>query len=264
MLLAIDIGNTNIVLGIFIKQKLIHKWRLISDDKKSADDYAVDIIELFLNHKIDCLQINGCIISSVVPVLTNRITMAIKKFTHESIANSLMIIGDEKVKLNIDIKIKNKKEVGHDRLVNAIAGFHQFGDSLIIIDFGTATTFDVVGKNGEYLGGIIAPGINLALKSLHDMTAQLPKISIKPQKNVIGKSTVEAMNSGVYYGYIAMIEGMIKKIEQELGFETKRIITGGLSDIFKEPLKNIIDCQQSDLTLEGLLLIFNNNNKNSF
>ena len=264
MLLAIDIGNTNIVLGIFIKQKLIHKWRLISDDKKSADDYAVDIIELFLNHKIDCLQINGCIISSVVPVLTNRITMAIKKFTHESIANNLMIIGDEKVKLNIDIKIKNKKEVGRDRLVNEIAGFHQFGDSLIIIDFGTATTFDVVGKNGEYLGGVIAPGINLALKSLHDMTAQLPKISIKPQKNVIGKSTVEAMNSGVYYGYIAMIEGMIKKIEQELGFETKRIITGGLSDIFKEPLKNIIDCQQSDLTLEGLLLIFNNNNKNSF
>jgi type III pantothenate kinase len=249
MLLAIDIGNTNIVLGIFVKQKLIHKWRLVSDDKKSADDYAVDIIELFLNHKIDCLQINGCIISSVVPVLTNRITMAIKKFTHESTANNLMIIGDEKVKLNIDIKIKNKKEVGHDRLVNAIAGFHQFGDSLIIIDFGTATTFDVVGKNGEYLGGIIAPGINLALKSLHDMTAQLPKISIKPQKNVIGKST---------------IEGMIKKIEEELGFETKRIITGGLSDIFKEPLKNIIDCQQSDLTLEGLLLIFNNNNKNSF
>ncbi|GDX36039.1 type III pantothenate kinase [Alphaproteobacteria bacterium] len=264
MLLAIDIGNTNIVLGIFVKQKLIHKWRLVSDDKKSADDYAVDIIELFLDQKIDCLQINGCIISSVVPVLTNRITMAIKKFTHESIANNLMIIGDEKVKLNIDIKIKNKKEVGHDRLVNAIAGFHQFGNSLIIIDFGTATTFDVVGKNGEYLGGIIAPGINLALKSLHDMTAQLPKISIKPQKNVIGKSTVEAMNSGVYFGYIAMIEGMIKKIEEELGFQTKKIITGGLSDLFKEPLKNIVDFQQSDLTLEGLLLIYNNNNKNNF
>jgi type III pantothenate kinase len=265
MLLAIDIGNSNIVIGLFSKEKntskLIHKWRLISDLKKTTDDYAVDIIELFLNNKIDCLKISGCIIASVVPLLTNRIIEAIKKFTNDEVLSRTFILGEENTKLNLEIKIKNKKEIGHDRLVNAIAGYHKFGDSLIIIDFGTATTFDVVGKKGEYLGGIIAPGINMSLKSLHDNTAQLPKISIKTQSNVIGKSTIEAMNSGIYFGNIAMIEGMIEKIEQELGYKTKRIITGGLSEIFKDPLKKIIDFQDNDLTLEGLLLIYNFNNK---
>lgn len=262
MLLVFDIGNTNIVIGCFVDNKLTQKWRLNSDLKKSPDDYAVDIIELFLNAKIDCLQITGCIVASVVPLITPRIIEAVKKFTNEIVAKNTLVVGDSKTKLNIDIKIKNKNEVGHDRLVNSIAGYRKFGDSLIIIDFGTATTFDIVGKNGEYLGGVIAPGVNLALKSLHDMTAQLPKISIKPQKNVIGKSTVEAMNSGVYHAYIAMIEGMITKIENELGFKTKKIITGGLSEIFKEPLKNSVDYQECDLTLEGLQLIFNDNQKN--
>jgi type III pantothenate kinase len=151
--------------------------------------------------------------------------------------------------------------VGHDRLINSIAGFNKFGGNLIIVDFGTATTFDVVGQNGEYLGGIIAPGINLSLKALHDMTAQLPKISIKSQKNVIGKSTVEAMNSGVYHGYIAMVEGLIIKIENELQVKTTRIITGGLAEIFKEPLitSNAIQYHQPDLTLEGLKIVFERN-----
>jgi type III pantothenate kinase len=262
MLIAFDIGNTNIVIGLFKENKLICKWRLISDNKKSVDDYAVDIIELFLTSKIDCLAISGCIIASVVPVLTSRILEAVKKFTDEQVGKKTFIIGDDKTKLDIDIKIKNKNEVGHDRLINAIAGFKIFGDSLIIVDFGTATTFDIVGKNGEYLGGVIAPGINMTLKSLHDMTAQLPKISLKPQKNVIGKSTVEAMNSGVYHGYIAMIEGMFIKIENELGYKTKKIITGGLSEIFKQPLSAIIDHQDPDLTLQGLLLVYKNNQKN--
>lgn len=265
MLLAIDIGNTNIVIGIFENnnntRSLKHKWRIVTDYKKSVDDYAIDMVELFLNNKIDCLKINGCIISSVVPILTMRIYEAIKRFISESVVEKLLIIGDEKTKLNIDIKVKNKNEVGQDRLVNAIAGYKKFGGNLIIIDFGTATTFDVVGDNGEYLGGAISPGINLSLKALHDMTAQLPKISVKPQKNVIGKSTIEAMNSGVYHGYIAMIEGMIKKIEEELKTKTKTIITGGLSELFKEPLLNnqIINYHEIDLTLEGLKIIFEDN-----
>jgi type III pantothenate kinase len=261
MLIAFDIGNTNIVIGLFKENELIHKWRIISDNKKSVDDYAVDIIELFLTSKIDCLAISGCIIASVVPVLTSRIVAAVEKFTDEQVSKNIFIIGDDKTKLNIEIKIKNKNEVGHDRLVNSIAGFKIFGDSLIIVDFGTATTFDIVGKNGEYLGGVIAPGINMALKSLHDMTAQLPKISLKPQKNVIGKSTFEAMNSGVYHGYIAMIEGMFVKIENELGYKTKKIITGGIGEIFKQPLASIIDHHDPDLTLQGLLIIYKNNQK---
>jgi type III pantothenate kinase len=196
-----------------------------------------------------------------VPILTSRIHEAIKKFISETVTKKILIIGDESTKLGIDIKIKNKNEVGHDRLINAIAGFNKFGGNLIIVDFGTATTFDVVGQNGEYLGGIIAPGINLSLKALHDMTAQLPKISIKSQKNVIGKSTVEAMNSGVYHGYIAMVEGLIIKIENELQVKTTRIITGGLAEIFKEPLitSNAIHYHQPDLTLEGLKIVFERN-----
>ena len=259
MILVFDIGNSNIVIGLFKNNSLIHKWRLISDGQKSCDDYAVDIIELCLTSKVDCLDINGCIIASVVPVLTSRIQNAVKKFTNENVEKNTFIIGDEKTKLNIEVKIKNKNEVGHDRLVNAIAGYNIFGDSLTIVDFGTATTFDVVGKNGEYLGGIITAGVNMSLKSLHNMTAQLPKISLKNQNHVIGKSTVEAMISGVYHGNIAMIEGMFSKIDNELGYKTKKIITGGIGEIFKTALAPIIDHFDSDLTLNGLLIIYNLN-----
>jgi len=258
MLLTFDIGNTNIVIGLFDGAKLTHKWRLPSSTKKSVDDYAVDIIELFLTDKIDCLKISGVIIASVVPTLTNYIHEAVKKFTNEEILKKIFVIGDDKTRLDIDIKVKNKNEVGHDRLINAIAGFKKFGGNLIIIDFGTATTFDVVGKDGEYLGGIIAPGINLSLKALHDMTAQLPKISVKPQKNVIGKTTIEAMNSGVYFGYISLIEGLIEKIEKELDHKTTHIITGGLSEMFKDKLGELH--HESDLTLEGLRLVYKMNN----
>lgn len=259
MLLAIDIGNTNIVIGLFDKDRnIIHRWRLISDHKKSIDDYAVDIIELCLTNKVDCLSINGCIIASVVPILSARIFEAVKKFLSPSIVKKIFLIGDENTKIDIEIKIKNKNEVGHDRIVNAVAGYKNFGGNLILIDFGTATTFDIVGEKGEYLGGIISPGINLSLKALHDMTAQLPKISIKPQKNIIGKSTVEAINSGVYFGYISMVEGLINKIESELNIKTKKIITGGLSEVFKEYLlkEQIVDFHSPDLTLEGLKIIF--------
>lgn len=257
MLLVFDIGNTNIVIGIFDKDKLVEKWRLLSDVKKSSDDYAVDIIELFLTKKIDCLKIDGIIIASVVPNLTHIISEAVTKFTNSEI----LIIGQENVKLNIDIQIKNKNEVGADRLINSIAGYEKFGGNLIIVDFGTATTFDVVGANGEYLGGVISPGINLSLKALHDMTAQLPKISIKAQKNVIGKTTIEAINSGVYFGYISLVEGMVEKIETELGCKTTRILTGGLSELFKDALKNLSNHHEPNLTLDGLRLVYKSNTK---
>lgn len=258
MLLTFDIGNSNIVIGVFKGDKLLHKWRLPSSNKKSADDYAVDIIELCLTEKIDCLKIEGVIIASVVPTLTNVINEAVKKFTSETITGKILIVGQENCQLDVDIQIQNKNEVGQDRLINAQAGFKKFGGNLIIIDFGTATTFDLVGENGQYLGGVISPGINLSLKALHDMTAQLPKITIKPQKNVIGKNTVEAMNSGVYFGYIALVEGVIKKIEQELGYRTKKIITGGLGELFKDALAIELESYEPNLTIEGLKNIWNN------
>lgn len=257
MILVIDIGNTNIVFGLYNKGALTHKWRMISDKKKSVDDYGVDIVELFLTDKVDCLKILGCIIASVVPTLNEVIRSAVKKIFD----GKILLVGEKNVNLNIDIKLKNKEEVGADRLINSIAGYKKFGSNLIIVDFGTATTFDVVGKKGEYLGGVIAPGINLSLKALHDMTAKLPKISIKKQKNVIGKSTVEAMNSGVYYGYISLVEGIIEKIEQELKVKTKHIITGGLAELFKTELKN--SHHEPNLTLEGLKIVFEENNISS-
>jgi len=257
MLLTFDIGNTNITIGLFKKDRLIHKWRLLSNIKKSADDYAVDIIELLLTEKIDCLQINGCIIESVVPILTGLIHEAVKKFTSETNVGKILVVGQNNVRLNVECKLNNKNEIGHDRLINAIAGYKKFGGNLIIIDFGTATTFDVIGKSGEYLGGVISPGINLSLKALHDMTAQLPKISVKPQKNVIGKNTIEAMNSGVYFGYISLVEGMLQKIENELNQKTTRILTGGLSEIFKDKLG--ILHHEPDLTLEGLRMVYQAN-----
>lgn len=256
MLLAFDIGNTNIVVGLFENNKLMQQWRLISDVKKSANDYAVDIIECFLTQKVDCLKVDGIVIASVVPTLTGIINSAIKKFLSDEITKKTFIISDHKNRLNIDIKINNKKEIGDDRLINAIAAYKKFGGNLIIVDLGTATTFDIVGAGGEYLGGAIAPGINLSLKALHDMTAQLPRISLKKQQNVIGKNTIEAMNSGVYFGYISLLEGMLEKIENELGCKTTRIITGGLAEIFKDALKNSINHHEPDLTLEGLNMVY--------
>ena len=246
MLLAIDIGNTNIVLGLFAEEKLLHKFRIDTKTLKPAEDYAIDIVELFLNNKIDCLKIYSVAIVSVVPNLTDIIEKAVKKFYN----GEVLVVG-KNLKLNIEIEVKNKQEVGLDRLLNAIIGYHKFGGNLIIVDFGTATTFDVVGKNGEYLGGVIAPGVNLSIKALHDMTAQLPKIQVKPQKNVIGKSTFEAMNSGIYFGYISLVEGLVAKINDEQNFQMKLVVTGGLSSLFGSEL-TIPEYIQPDLTLEGL------------
>ncbi len=253
MLLAIDIGNTNIVLGLFVGDKLLHKFRLETNKIKSEEDYAIDIVELFLNNKVDCLKITNVAIASVVPNLTTTIEKAVKKFYHSEV----LVVG-RNLKLDIEVDLKNKQEVGSDRLINAIAGYKKFGGNLIIIDFGTATTFDVVGGKGEYLGGIIAPGVNLSIKALHDMTAQLPKIQVKSQKNVIGKSTIEAMNSGIYFGYISLVEGLVAKIEAELNHKMKLVVTGGLSSLFGEALtsQNHI-CP--DLTLEGLQLAITHN-----
>lgn len=250
MLLAIDIGNTNITLGLFSENKLLHKWRLNTDTNKTPDVYAVDIVELFLNSSTDCLKTTAVIIASVVPKMTGIMEEAVKKFYNDKV----LIVGDKSVKLNIDIKLKNKNEVGVDRLINSIAGYRKFGGNLIIVDFGTATTFDVVGKDGEYLGGVIAPGINLSIKALHDMTAQLPRIKVKKQDHIIGKSTFEAMNSGIYFGYISLTEGVVKRIKAEYGEPMKVIITGGLAPLFENAFEEVSHIEP-DLTLDGLKIV---------
>jgi type III pantothenate kinase len=225
---------------------------LESDLKKNHESYALDIVELFLNDRVDCLDIKNIIIASVVPNLTKIIKSALEKFYQ----GHIIILGENGANIDINIALENKEEVGIDRLVNTKSAYQKFGGNLIIIDFGTATTFDIAGKKGEYLGGVIAPGVNLSIKALHDMTAKLPNIKVKYQKNVIGKSTLEAMNSGIYFGYISLIEGLISKIKKEYGIKMKVISTGGLSPLFNAAIKEI-DHAEEDLTLQGLKLIFN-------
>jgi type III pantothenate kinase len=273
MLIAVDIGNTNIVFGIYQKENLVKKWRFISDQKKSVDDFAVDLIEVLASEKIDLGKISAVIIASVVPVLSDKIKQAFIKFCDCEVS----MIGDKNIKIDLEIDLKNKSEIGDDRIINSVAAIEKYGFPIQIIDFGTATTIDVVSKDRKYLGGVIAPGINLSLKALHDMTAKLPKIEIKKQSNVIGKNTVEAINSGVYFGYISLIEGLVEKIEKELGYQTKKVITGGLSSLFADSLFSnslfsdsfssnsdnqkidLICCP--DLTLDGLCYIYRQNLK---
>lgn len=257
MLLAIDIGNSNIVFGLFEKDILVKKYRLNSQLNKNHESYAIDIVELFVNDGLDCLQISNVIIASVVPELTQIIKLSLAKF-HQG---KILVIGEDGCEIDIEIALENKKEIGIDRLVNAFYAHKIFGNDLIIIDFGTATTFDVVGNNDQYLGGIIAPGVNLSIKALHDMTAQLPNITVKYQKNVIGKSTKEAMNSGIYFGYISLVEGLISKIKKEYGKNMKTIATGGLSGLFNDAIKEI-DFLEPNLTLQGLQVIFEKTQNN--
>ncbi len=251
MLLAIDIGNTNIVLALFQNDEIIHQYRIDSDSNKGHSSYAIDLVELFLNSHIDCLEISDIIVASVVPDLTNTIRLAFREFCNARYIN----LAQEKKAMSMKINLVKKREVGIDRLINSKIAYKKFGGDLMIIDFGTATTFDVVGGEGEYLGGVISPGVNLSIRALHEETAKLPNITLSKQENVIGKSTKEAMNSGIYFGYISLVEGLILRIKNEYKKDMKIILTGGLSSLFGGELENI-DHIEPDLTIDGIKFIF--------
>ena len=258
MFLAIDIGNSNIVLGLFSDNKLLYQYRIKSDSSKTIESYSLDLVELFLNSGIDCLKISNIAVASVVPDLTDILNQAFARFCNAQFIDFSKNINS----LNVKIDLKSEEEVGIDRLVNAKIAFEKFGADLIVVDFGTATTFDVVGDKGQYLGGVIAPGVNLSIKALHENTAKLPNINLKRQDNVIGKNTKEAMNSGIYFGYISLIEGLILRIKEEYQKDMKVILTGGLSKLFSKELKNINHIEP-DLTIYGIKLIFDNYFKKS-
>lgn len=249
MLLTIDIGNTNIVLGVFISDKLICQYRFSSDKRWQYLFFKIEIEKFLDIHNLKKQDISNIIIASVVPELNDKIYKACQKINEKT-----LLLNSQHLEKIININIKNKEEVGIDRLVNAIYANNKYGQNLIIIDFGTATTFDIIGDNLQYLGGVIAPGINLSLKALSDFAAKLPKISVKKQENVIGKSTIEAMNSGIYFGYISLINGINQKIIREYGQDMKIILTGGLSRIFANEIDDLYQIEEN-LTLEGLNLI---------
>ena len=262
MILAIDCGNTNTVFALYTVNNQVNQltsWRINNDSKRTADLYYPWLLKMFEMSKFDITSVTGISIASVVPETLVNIKSLIKKYFN---VNTL-IVNENILDLGLKVNIDNPKEAGADRLVNSYAAEKLKITPAIIIDFGTATTFDIVGKDGSYNGGIIAPGVNLSLEALYLATANLPKISIKPlidkDSTIIGKNTISAMESGIFWGYLSMIEGLIKKIKSVNKFSNYKVVaTGGLSNLFKKSL-NSIDVIVDDLTLIGLVKLYLNN-----
>ena len=254
MLLAIDSGNTNIVFAVYDGDERRGEWRSSSDAKRTADEYGVWLNQLMGLDGLKTQDIDAGIIANVVP----ETLFSLKTLCRKYFACDPLIVGEKEAELGIDILVDTPDEVGADRLVNAVAAHHRFGGPLIIIDFGTATTFDVVDEDGNYFGGVIAPGINLSLDALHAAAAQLPRVAVQRPERVIGKQTVSAMMSGVYWGYIGLIEGLVARIGAEFGAPMKVVATGGLAPLFAEGT-DVIEELDLALTLRGLAEIHRRN-----
>ncbi|NQW01709.1 MAG: type III pantothenate kinase [Rhodospirillales bacterium] len=256
MLLAIDSGNTNIVFAIFDGDGMIRgEWRSSTDSNRTADEFGIWLEQLLKLSDISRADVTDAIIATVVPAtLYSLKTLCRKYFQCEP-----LVVGEGEVDLGLDVRIEKPSEAGADRLVNAVSGFETYGGPLIIIDFGTATTFDVIGEDGSYQGGAIAPGINLSMEALHQAAAQLPRVAVTRPTAVIGKNTVDAMLSGTFWGYVGMIEGLVSRIQQEMAVGKARVIaTGGLAPLFSEHC-DTIEVVDPDLTLRGLLAIHRRN-----
>lgn len=249
MLLAIDAGNTNIVFAVHNGDTFKHIWRCQTVAGRTADEYASWLFQLFRQVDLSFDDIDEAVISSVVPDANHNLAMLCNGSFH----TKAVFITHENA--GLDIKMPKPAEIGADRLVNAVAVRNRYSVPAVVVDFGTATTFDVVDAGGGYIGGVIAPGINLSMTALHSAAAKLPKVDIAKTDKVIGNDTVSAMQSGIYWGYVAMIEGTLKRITAELGAEPLIIATGGLAHLFSEsmPEIKIID---DDLTLSGLYDIY--------
>jgi type III pantothenate kinase len=254
MLLVIDTGNTNTVFAVFDGEKLCGKWRLSANRNRTADEYAVALMQFLQLSDLAKERIKNVIIASVVP----QNIFSLKTLCRTYLNCEPLIVGNESVKIGIEVKIDRPQEVGADRLVNAVAAYNKYGGNVIIIDFGTATTFDVIGEKGEYLGGVIAAGISLSIDALHRAAAKLPMVDVARPQKVVGTSTVEAMQSGVYWGYVGLIEGIVARIKKERGVEMKVLATGGLAPLFFEAT-DVIENLESDLTIYGLKQIFEAN-----
>ncbi|MCB2108285.1 MAG: type III pantothenate kinase [Rhodobacteraceae bacterium] len=256
MLLAIDCGNTNVVFALYDGDTLVGQWRASTKSERTADEYGVWLTQLLERDGLKPSRVAAAIISSVVPAKN----FDLAKLCDNFFGCKARFIGEPGLNLGTEIRIDNPNEVGADRVVNVIAAHATHGGPLIIIDFGTATTFDVVDKAGNYCGGCIAPGINLSMDALHMATALLPRVPVRNPGNapVVGRSTVAAMNSGVFWGYVGLIEGLVARIKAERGEGMKVIATGGLAPMFADAT-SVIDGTDSDLTLRGLLAVHNLN-----
>jgi type III pantothenate kinase len=250
MLLTIDIGNTNITLGCYTGDKLGSRWRLATDHERMSDEYGIQISSLLQHGNIQLNEIQAICMASVVPPLTGRIVQACNQYIKK---NPFLV--DSEIITGVKILIDDPKSVGADRIVDAAAVYRLYGGPACIVDFGTATTFDALDSEGNYLGGAIAPGIGISADALFQRTSKLPRVDLIRPPSVIGKNTVHAMQSGLLFGYVAMVEGMVSRFQAILGPQMKVIATGGLAEIVASET-NLIQIVAPWLTLDGLRMIW--------
>lgn len=254
MILVIDVGNTNIVLGVYEGKKLLTYWRMGTNKEKTSDEYGMFMINLLKNEKIDPQKIEAVIVASVVPPIMYSLEHAIRKY----FKTEPIIVGPG-VKTGINIKYENPREVGADRIVNAVAAVEIYGKPLIIVDFGTATTFCAINSKGDYLGGIICPGIKVSAEALFQKAAKLPRIELVKPEYVIGRNTVVSMQSGIVYGYIGQVDYIVRRMKKEMNEDNIKVIaTGGMARLIASEAETI-DEINGNLTLEGLRIIYERN-----
>jgi len=255
MLLAIDIGNTNLVFALCDGETIRAQWRIHTDAHRTADEYAVWLFTLMTREGLTADDITASLISSVVP----DANFAVKSFVRSYLKCDPKMVASGETDFGMKVLLDNPRELGADRLINAFAAYSTWETPLIVIDFGTATTFDVVSAKGEYVGGVIAPGINLSLEALQRAAAKLHGIAITHPETVIGRNTTAAMQSGIFYGYTGLIEGIVTRIKAERGEAMKVIATGGLAPLYSQATP-MIDLVDADLTIRGLRLIHERQN----
>jgi type III pantothenate kinase len=250
VLLAIDVGNTNIVIGAYRGEALIRTWRAATDVERTEDELAVTIDGLLAREELGIADVEAIVIGSVVPPLT----LALTRFAERNLRGRALVIGPG-VKTGVRLRVDNPSEVGADRIANTLAAHRRYGGPAIVVDFGTSTNFDAVSAEGDFLGGSFAPGIEIAAESLFGRASRLFRVPLTPPKEAIGKNTSDCLRSGIVFGYVGLVEGLIARIRAELGGSARAIATGGLASTIA-PLTTAIERVDEDLTLEGLRMLW--------